>query len=147
MYERVPDLKRLLRHRSVFLFGPRQTGKSTLLHHLFPGAVFFDLLEADTFRELSARLDYARSDLPLTYWRSRSRIEVDFVIGDQIAIEVKAKPRVTRRDLNGLRALAEDLRLRRKIVVCTEPRRRKDEDVEILPVEHFLEDLWAGQIC
>ena len=72
---------------------------------------------------------------------------VDFVIGDHIAIEVKGKPRVTRRDMNGLRALAEELPLERKIVVCTEPRRRTDDDVEILPIESFLQDLWAGKIC
>jgi predicted AAA+ superfamily ATPase len=104
-------------------------------------------LEHMIFLELRAWLDYTRSDLPLTYWRSRSRIEVDFVIGDRIAIEVKAKPRVAHRDLNGLRALDEELQLERKIVVCTEPRRRADEAVEILPVERFLEDLWAGKVC
>ena len=64
MYERAINLPQLLRNRSVFLFGPRQTGKSTLLHHLFPDAVFFDLLEADTFRELSARPEYMRQTLP-----------------------------------------------------------------------------------
>ena len=74
-------------------------------------------------------------------------MEVDFLIGDRIAIEVKAKPRVTTRDLNGLRALDEDLDLERKIVVCTEPRPRRDEGVEIVPVDRFLEDLWSGRIC
>ena len=64
VYERAINLRQLLRNRSVFLFGPRQTGKSTLLHHLFPDAVFFDLLEADTFRELSARPEYMRQTLP-----------------------------------------------------------------------------------
>lgn len=29
MYERALDLRALVEHRSVFLFGPRQTGKST----------------------------------------------------------------------------------------------------------------------
>ncbi len=98
------------------------------------------------FLELRARLDYERVDLPLCYWRSHSRMEVDFVLGDHIAIEVKGKARVTRRDLAGLRALAEELPLERKIVVCTEPRRRRDEDVEIIPVEEFLADLWDAKI-
>jgi predicted AAA+ superfamily ATPase len=115
---------------------------------IVPGSETFGrALEHMIFLELRAWLDYTRSDLPLTYWRSRSRIEVDFVIGDRIAIEVKAKPRVAHRDLNGLRALDEELQLERKIVVCTEPRRRADEGVEILPVERFLEDLWAGKVC
>jgi predicted AAA+ superfamily ATPase len=60
MYRRIIGLEQLLVHRSLFLFGARQTGKSTLVHHRFADAVFFDLLEADTFRELSARPEYMR---------------------------------------------------------------------------------------
>lgn len=103
-------------------------------------------LEHLIFLELRARLDYTRSNLPLHYWRSLSQIEVDFVLGERIAIEVKGKSRVTRRDHGGLRALSEDLDLDRKIIVCTEPRRRREEDVEVIPVEEFLSDLWAGEI-
>lgn len=114
---------------------------------IVPGSETFGrALEHLIFLELRARLDYSRVDLPLTYWRSLSRFEVDFVIGDRIAIEVKAKPRVASRDIKGLRALAEDLPLERKIVVCTEPRRRMDEDIEVLPVEEFLADLWTGKV-
>lgn len=103
-------------------------------------------LEHQVFIELRARLDYARLDLPLCYWRSLSRMEVDFVIGDRIAIEVKGKPRVTPREFTGLRALAEEIPLERKIIVCTEPRRRRDDGIEIIPVEDFLTDLWNGNI-
>jgi uncharacterized protein len=35
---------------SFFLWGARQTGKSTLLKELFQGAIFFDLLDTDLFR-------------------------------------------------------------------------------------------------
>ena len=40
---------------SYFLFGPRGTGKTTLLRVLHPDAVFVDLLDPATSRELSAR--------------------------------------------------------------------------------------------
>ncbi len=103
-------------------------------------------LEHLIFLELRSYLDYRRIDLPLCYWRSRSRLEVDFVVGDRIAIEVKAKARVTRRDLSGMRALAEDLALERKLVVCNETRRRREDDIEVLPIEEFLEDLWSGEV-
>lgn len=46
--------------RSFFLFGPRGTGKSTWVQAVLPGALRFDLLEAETFLELQAdpgRLD------------------------------------------------------------------------------------------
>ena len=39
---------------SCFVLGPRGTGKTYCLRHLFPNAVFIDLLEARTFNMLSA---------------------------------------------------------------------------------------------
>jgi len=114
---------------------------------IVPGSETFGrALEHLIFLELRAWLDYSRNDETLSYWRSRSGLEVDFLIGDSIAIEVKAKSRVGHRDLNGMRALSEELSLQRKIVVCTEPRRRQDEGVEFIPIEQFLEELWAGEI-
>lgn len=40
--------------QSFFLFGPRGTGKSTWLGHALPDALFVDLLQPDTARELTA---------------------------------------------------------------------------------------------
>jgi len=40
---------------AAFLWGPRQTGKSTLLQQLFPRARLFDLLESDVAAELAVR--------------------------------------------------------------------------------------------
>lgn len=99
------------------------------------------------FLELRAYLDYSRLDLSLTYWRSRSQIEVDFLIGDAIAIEVKATSRVSARDERGLHALNEEIKLKRKIIVCSEPiRRTTEQKIEIIPLPEFLEDLWCGEI-
>ena len=104
-------------------------------------------LEHLLFLELRSWLDYRRRDDPLAYWRSRSGFEVDFVVGDAVAIEVKAKARVSARDYRGLLALAEEIPLERKLVVCHEPRPRKDDHgVEILPVQQFLSALWDGSI-
>lgn len=49
MYKRVIDL-RLSSSESCFLWGPRQTGKSTLLKYLFPEAKYYDLLLSDVYR-------------------------------------------------------------------------------------------------
>jgi predicted AAA+ superfamily ATPase len=104
-------------------------------------------LEHLVFLELRSYLDYVRSDERLTYWRSRSQFEVDFLIEDRIAVEVKAKPRVSGRDYKGMLALAEELDLERRIVVCDEPRRRRDENgIEIVPVASFLKELWRGNL-
>lgn len=115
---------------------------------VLPGSeAFGKALEQLIFLELRAYLDYQRRDIDLSYWRSLSKIEVDFVLGNDIAIEVKAKERISRRDYKGLLALSEELSLKRKIVVCLEIFRRiSEEGVEIIPVEEFLRELWTGQI-
>jgi predicted AAA+ superfamily ATPase len=113
-----------------------------------PGAELFGrALEHFVFLELRAYLDYRRLDHPLTYWRSRSQFEVDFVIGDEVAVEVKGKSLVSNRDLKGLQALSEDLTLRRKILVCSEREpRRLEGGIDVLPIEAFLRKLWGGEI-
>ena len=90
-------------------------------------------LEQLVFLELRGYLDYNRLDHKLSYWRSRSQFEVDFVVGDEIGVEVKSKSRVSPRDYKGLHALGEEVRLKRKIVVCREKmRRRTDDGAEIM---------------
>ncbi len=104
-------------------------------------------LEHLVFLELRAYLDYRRLDHDLTYWRSRSQFEVDFVVGDQLGVEVKSKTRVSPRDYKGLLALGEEVKLKRKLVVCGEKqRRRADDGVEILPPVDFFRELWAGNL-
>jgi predicted AAA+ superfamily ATPase len=41
--------------KSCFVFGPRGTGKTTFLKKTFPDALWFDLLEPETFRSFSAK--------------------------------------------------------------------------------------------
>jgi len=103
-------------------------------------------LEHLVFLELRSFLDYHRLDHELTYWRSRSQFEVDFLVGDDIGIEVKSKSRVSPHDYKGLSALTEEVRLKRKIVICGEKMRRRDDDgTEIMPATRFFEELWSGR--
>lgn len=104
-------------------------------------------LEHLVFLELTAALHYRRLDRELTYWGVRGSYEVDFLVGDELAIEVKGTSRVSDRDLRSLRALAEEVPLRRRIVVCSEPTPRRTEDgIELLPVEAFFRRLWEGDL-
>jgi predicted AAA+ superfamily ATPase len=54
LYKRTLKLKELLAKKSFFLFGPRATGKSTLIKSSLPDAKVFDLLDRATFRRLLA---------------------------------------------------------------------------------------------
>jgi uncharacterized protein len=107
---------------------------------------FGKALEHLIYLELLAYRDYAQKDVALYYWRSQSQFEVDFVINDSIAIEVKASARVANQDLKGLKALAEEQTLERKIVVSGESTRRTVDGIEIIPYGEFLTDLWAHRI-
>jgi uncharacterized protein len=93
--------------------------------------------------ELLCHRDYV-SGQTVSYWRSMSGFEVDFILGDHTAIEVKAKENVASRDLHSLRALAEEGRLKRYLCVSLEPRRRRVDGITILPYREFLDALWGG---
>lgn len=47
---------------SIFLWGARQTGKSTLLKKLFPDAPYYDLLKSDEYTRLSIRPSLLREE-------------------------------------------------------------------------------------
>jgi predicted AAA+ superfamily ATPase len=51
------------KNESIFLFGARQTGKTTLLNQLFPGVRYYDLLKADKFESLNRRPERLREEL------------------------------------------------------------------------------------
>lgn len=114
---------------------------------ILPGsAAFGPALEQLIFCEVSAWLAYTRDPRPLSYWRTHDGSEVDFVVGDEVAIEVKATASVTRRDLAGLRRLAGESPLRSRILVCREPAARIVDGIRILPVREFLRALWTGEL-
>ena len=55
MYIRNIKLQALLTEKSYFLFGPRATGKSSLLKLEFPNHKIFNLLDSDTYEEFLRR--------------------------------------------------------------------------------------------
>ncbi len=61
MYNRILSLD-LSGAESCFLWGPRQTGKSTLLKTRFPEALYYDLLLSDEYRRLLARPEIIREE-------------------------------------------------------------------------------------
>lgn len=61
MYKRILDFENLGRN-TCFLWGPRQTGKSTLLRQQFPDALVFDFLLSGTIERLTAAPDIFRQE-------------------------------------------------------------------------------------
>ena len=101
--------------------------------------------------ELRSYLSYRRLRTELTYWRTQSGVEVDFLIGSaaavEAAIEVKASARVSDRDLRGLRALADEgSPAARFLVSFDELDRRTDDGIRLLHWRTFLTDLWTDTL-
>ncbi len=101
-------------------------------------------IETYLFHELLSYRDYVSGE-PLSYWRATSGFEVNFILGDHTAVEVKAKDNLSPQDLKSLRALAEEKQLKRYLCVSLEPRPRKLEGVTVLSIRKFLEGLWSGE--
>jgi predicted AAA+ superfamily ATPase len=95
-------------------------------------------------REVQTYLSYTRSRKSLCYWRTTDQKEVDLIIPDWIACEIKAAQRVTERHLKSLLALKDEGKLPRYAVICQEPETRVMNGIEILPWQNFLKELWSG---
>jgi predicted AAA+ superfamily ATPase len=107
---------------------------------------FGPAFETWLLHELVCHRDYA-GGAPISHWRSASGFEVDFVLGDHTAIEVKAKENVAPRELRGLHAIAEERRVKRTLCVSLERRPRRVGDVTLLPYGDFLDALWGGEFA
>lgn len=96
--------------------------------------------------ELRAYLSYYRKHEKLQYWQSKNGQEVDFIIGDDIAIEVKATDHTHDKHLQGLRALMEEKICKRYFLVSQDPLSRRVDNIDILHWETFLKMLWSDEI-
>ncbi|MDE0108255.1 MAG: DUF4143 domain-containing protein [Bryobacterales bacterium] len=113
------------------------------------GQEFGRALEHLVLMELLAYRSYRERDFPLRFWRTKSGLECDFVLGreGEVAIEVKGSTRVHPPDLRSIRAYVDEHSPRQAIVVCNErDARRTNDGIWILPWERFLEQLWSDAI-
>ena len=95
--------------------------------------------------ELRAYLSYNKIRSSLKYWRSKSGFEVDFIVGNEMALEVKSSKRVTPRDHKGLLALCEEKKWKQMIIVSQDPVQTKFKNgIQHLRWESFLTKLWKG---
>ena len=124
--------------RKFYLFD----ANALLLRQVAPGTPecgksFEQLLVLETF----ASMFYDRGIEELAFWRSAAGYEVDLVIDRHTAVEFKSG-RAHAADCAGLLALAQELKLRQRWIVCTETHpRRLDNGIEVLPWQRYLERL------
>jgi len=112
-----------------------------------PGSADFgEFFEHFICLEIKTWIDYRKPRTSFNYWRSTSGFEVDCLLNGEIAIEIKAAKTVSAKHLKGLKALREEGFIKRSILVCRESRPRLNDEIEILPWEYFLDQLWENMI-
>ena len=95
--------------------------------------------------EIWAARSYSEKDYNITFWRTKSGLEVDFILGNgQVAVEVKS--RVRARDLRGIKAFVEEFKPEKAIVVSAEDDRRRIDSVEVMPYTEFISQLNDGNL-
>lgn len=104
---------------------------------------FGEAFEAYIYHELKTKIDYDGNG-ELKYWRSTSNFEVDFILNNEVAIEVKVKKNVSKQDLKGLFAIKEEKKLKRYICVSLESTYRIIDGIEVMPFEHFYNEILIG---
>ena len=102
----------------------------------FEHFIFLELVAANSYLDLETRIEY---------WRTKSGLEVDFVLGKgKVAIEVKSRLRTG--GLKAIKAFKEEFQPQRSIVVTAEPTNRLIDGIEVLNYKNFLEQLHGNKL-
>jgi predicted AAA+ superfamily ATPase len=98
--------------------------------------------------ELKAYQAYRNPDMMITFWRTSTGREVDFILGEKdLAIEIKGSSRVHEADIRSLQALIEDGPVKKCCLVCLENQPRNlPRNIQVLPWQIFLEKLWNNEL-
>ena len=108
---------------------------------------FGSAFEHFIYQEIRAHSEYSDLHYPISYWRTTSQLEIDFVLGDhEIALEVKATDNVQSRHLKGLVAFSQEYNVNKLIVVSNDPFPRQINNITVLPWNVFIDKLWAGEL-
>jgi len=97
--------------------------------------------------ELRAYLSYRRHlGRSLSYWRTPQGVEVDYVVGDELAIEVKSAKRVLTKHFSSLKRLQEENICRRYILVSQDTINQTEQGIEAMHWQTFLSKHWSDTL-
>ncbi|MBF0511620.1 MAG: ATP-binding protein [Candidatus Omnitrophica bacterium] len=112
-----------------------------------PGTTEYgDAFETFIINEFFAFSDYVHP-LRLSFWRSTTNLEVDLIIDDHTAIEIKGKQHISSEDIKNLKNISEEHAFKRLFCVCLESRSRNVGNIKIIPYQDFLKMLWDKKFC
>jgi predicted AAA+ superfamily ATPase len=147
-YKRRKDRNVIIRAGKFYLFDVGVAGAIT--HRRIPqekGEQFGKAIEHFILMELLAHRVNSELDYDVNFWRTKSGLEVDFILGHgEVAIEVKGTSRVDKADLRPLKTFIQEYCPASAFVVCNEGAARLHENIRILPWRDFLRMLWNGEV-
>ena len=141
--------RRLIETAKFYLFDMGIARALRGMHNIQKGTDEFGrAFEHFMIEEVRACVSYREKDLPLSFWRTSTDLEVDLVVGDMdLAVEFKSSARVDERDTRDLCALMEDQNVRQAVLVSLDPSERKlSNGIQILHWQLFCQRLWAGEL-
>jgi uncharacterized protein len=149
---RLPSLRTKLKRKTIhapkFYFFDVGVVNFLSKRSVKPGSTEFGkAFENWVMHELWAYNAYKKRRAQLSYWKTVTGIEVDFVVGDaEFALEAKSSVRVSNQHLKGMRAFADEFpKVKAQIVVARESEDRlTDDGILILTPQSFTERLWSG---
>lgn len=105
-------------------------------------------LEGLVASHLRAWIDLQQDEYKLSFWRTRTQLEVDFIVygrNEFCAIEVKNSESLSPKDLHGLLAFCEDYPEAKPVLLYRGTKRRFEKGILILPCEDYLKSLHPDQ--
>lgn len=97
-------------------------------------------------QEIRAYLSYRRLDYDFNFWRSLDKKEVDFVVNNEIAIEVKTAKKFKADQLSGLKQIGVEGNFKKRILVTFDPTSRTVDNIDCVSWKDFLIQLWDDKI-
>ena len=147
-FKRRQNRQVITRAAKFYLFDVGVAGAITKQHiEEEKGELFGKAFEHFIFMEIAAYNSYNEIDCKINFWRTKSGLEVDFVLGGgEVAIFVSGAARIEKKDLRPLNAFIEENSPRKAMVVCNEREERVNGTIRIMTYRKFLRDLWQGKI-
>ncbi|MGD1823573.1 MAG: ATP-binding protein [Pleomorphochaeta sp.] len=106
---------------------------------------FDEYFEQLIILEIKKYLDYNKPRTKINYIRTTTGFEIDCLLNEEIAIEIKSSNNITARHYKNLKLLKASY-VKRKIIVCTTENYYKEKDIEIMPYKIFINQLWNNEI-
>lgn len=140
--------RRMITTEKFYLFDVGVANYLSRRQPLLGSSEFGKAFEHYILMELKAYQAYRNPDMPITFWRTSTGREVDFILGEkELAVEIKGSSRVHEGDIRSLQALIEDGPIKRRCLVCLEKQPRYlANNIQVLPWQMFIEQLWNGEL-